>query len=653
MPATVLLEFSEDDLSDTTPTYVDVTSYCRGIEWWSGIDTEGDEPQPGGAVIRMRSTNRDWEPDYTGGRFYPNVTTYRRFRLTVNGVAEGIFYTTGFAIDYPAGTGYSEVTITCADGFEVLALDNLPLMDPPDADSYSDVVDFDEPWGYWRLGEEKGTQVVNKLRTSKKIVGKGKKRRVRRKSRWLSRVVGAEVESSSGPTGVYKNNPQVNQPGLILGDPDTAVTFTPSPATNYVRIPLEQGNTFSDDQVLTVECWAKITSDFASVFVAGPSEATANESTFLLNRGVNDRALFRICYDGAGGLFVSAEGTTTLAVGSTYHLVGTWGPNGANVYVNGALEGTNAGTGPMLAATNNNIIGIAGDWDIGGGLADATIDEVAIYERELTADRILAHYTAGAARGYPQQTAGTRIADIVTHALWSEASIQTSGRNLQPVFKHGQPKLEEISESMHAEGPQTLFFFNGSGDPVYLGHEWKATASAYNTVQATFGDGSGEIPYENVELVYDNETFNEVTTNREGGTSFTAEVAGVPRRANSDFTDVLLANDNETESLAGAVLDFYKTPALRPATLTVNGVQASTQIGARKIGHLVRVKRRGQVGGAIDRVTHIIGYRKSLGPEKHLTCTWNLARGFDATLANNWRAGIAAFSEAGQTTRAA
>jgi hypothetical protein len=52
-------------------------------------------------------------------------------------------------------------------------------------------------------------------------------------------------------------------------------------------------------------------------------------------------------------------------------------------------------------------------------------------------------------------------------------------------------------------------------------------------------------------------------------------------------------------------------------------------------------------------VTHIIGYRKSLGPEKHLTCTWNLARGFDATLANNWRAGIAAFSEAGQTTRAA
>jgi hypothetical protein len=266
---------------------------------------------------------------------------------------------------------------------------------------------------------------------------------------------------------------------------------------------------------------------------------------------------------------------------------------------------------------------------------------------------VLAHYTAGTARGYPQQTAGTRIADIVTHALWSEASIQTSGRNLQPVFKHGQPKLEEISESMHAEGPQTLFFFNGSGDPVYLGHEWKATASAYNTVQATFGDGSGEIPYENVELVYDNETFNEVTTNREGGTSFTAEVAGVPRRANSDFTDVLLANDNETESLAGAVLDFYKTPALRPATLTVNGVQASTQIGARKIGHLVRVKRRGQVGGAIDRVTHIIGYRKSLGPEKHLTCTWNLARGFDATLANNWRAGIAAFSEAGQTTRAA
>jgi hypothetical protein len=36
-----------------------------------------------------------------------------------------------------------------------------------------------------------------------------------------------------------------------------------------------------------------------------------------------------------------------------------------------------------------------------------------------------AHYTPGAAGVWPEQTAGTPIADIAKHALWSETSIQT------------------------------------------------------------------------------------------------------------------------------------------------------------------------------------------------------------------------------------
>jgi hypothetical protein len=84
-------------------------------------------------------------------------------------------------------------------------------------------------------------------------------------------------------------------------------------------------------------------------------------------------------------------------------------------------------------------------------------------------------------------------------------------------MKHGQAKLEEISELMHAEGPRTMFFFKGNGDPVYLGHEWQAGSSVYNTVQATFGPQSGQIPYDEVEPVYDNEVYNDVTASKEGG----------------------------------------------------------------------------------------------------------------------------------------
>jgi hypothetical protein len=482
-------------------------------------------------------------------------------------------------------------------------------------------------------------------------VGKGKKRRtIKKRHRWRTQETRAEVAGIAGSPGTYRNTPSLGQPGIILGDPDTSVLFEAAKNQN-ARVTLQETDDLRGLNRISVEAWAypltAVGGGGRRGIVVGPYTG-GSAPIFDLSQDAGNVIAWSVTIDQFAN---QLEVTIPENLNEWTHYVGTWNGQHLKLYENGVLAASIDHPETLQTVSANQFLHIAtypGSDDFNG-----YVDEVAVYEKALSAGRVLAHYTAATARGWPEQTAGTRIADIVTHALWSEASIQTSGRNLQPVFKHGQPKLEEISESMHAEGPQTLFFFNGSGDPVYLGHEWKATASAYNTVQATFGDGSGEIPYENVELVYDNETFNEVTTNREGGTSFTAEVAGVPRRANSDFTDVLLANDNETESLAGAVLDFYKTPALRPATLTVNGVQASTQIGARKIGHLVRVKRRGQAGGAIDRVTHIIGYRKSLGPEKHLTCTWNLARGFDATLANNWRAGIAAFSEAGQTTRAA
>lgn len=38
------------------------------------------------------------------GRFYPNITTQRRFRLTVNGVQEGSGTSGRLAVDYPGGT---------------------------------------------------------------------------------------------------------------------------------------------------------------------------------------------------------------------------------------------------------------------------------------------------------------------------------------------------------------------------------------------------------------------------------------------------------------------------------------------------------------------------------------------------------------------
>jgi hypothetical protein len=69
--STVLLEFSPDPLSDSSPAFVDVTSDLMEAEWFSGKTRDLEEPQPGGAMFRLKNTNRRWEPDYAAGAFLP------------------------------------------------------------------------------------------------------------------------------------------------------------------------------------------------------------------------------------------------------------------------------------------------------------------------------------------------------------------------------------------------------------------------------------------------------------------------------------------------------------------------------------------------------------------------------------------------------
>ena len=829
MPLTsVALEFSEDDLSDTTPTWTNVTTDCMGIEWWAGIDREGDDPQPGGATIQMRSdrTNgRRWEPDYVAGAFYPNVAYGRRFRLALNGppniltanqssvetdttgltgVAncsisrvtsqafsgsaslqmtatagadmdagvssgtrrsvdasaqyvgsiyfkpdttarsvrvvvewynaagasigsdsggivtesvgtwtratvtasapaaaaaarifgrvlsagasevhyidglqlekgaggdfvvggeqpyEGLWYITDISIDYPMGTNFSVVTLTCADGFEVLAPDDLPTLDPPTAGSYDDVVSGDGPWGFWPLSDPEGTRaranivVISREKRAKADATGYRKFKGRRGTLYATK---SEASSTSGPSGIYKNQPTLGVPGLILGSSDTAVTFD---GTQSVKIPLEdEFDQFGGLTALTLEAWVQWTQTQpanGTQVIAGPENAS-DLSTFALRIEDDDTLTFRV--RGPNGVAFDAFGSGTLGV--LHHVVGVFSRKAMNIYVNGFkfyIFDTDAPSS-LQAGVTGEFVSIARAQTASGGNPDnVTVQHAAIYTRALSEERILAHYNAGAARGYDQETAGNRIADIATHALWSEASIQTTGRDVVPVMQTGQARLEEIAETAHAEGVRTQFFFNGSGDPVYLGHEWEASSSSYNTVQVTLGDQLGEVRYSGFEPRYDNETFNEVTASRLGGDLYTAgSGTPAPRRVHTEFTDVLLANQNEVESLAEVTLDFYEDPELRPVSVTLNGNDSSrlNQILRRDIGHLVRVKKSGDGGTQrIDRVANIIGKRKALGPDFNLVCTWTLGRGFNALenagTSGYWQAGVVGFSEAGQTS---
>jgi hypothetical protein len=134
----------------------------------------------------------------------------------------------------------------------------------------------------------------------------------------------------------------------------------------------------------TFELWAR------------PDRITYPEAILLLDKGnawqlnisANGRPAF--AFPGGGG----AQSPTILAVGSVYHLVGTYDAQSMRLYLNGELAAQIPTAGaPFRASSDALHVGrglTAGRFDFEGA-----VDEVAIYDRALSGERIRAHYRAG------------------------------------------------------------------------------------------------------------------------------------------------------------------------------------------------------------------------------------------------------------------
>lgn len=624
MPLTGRLEFSPDPLSDTSPTWTDITSDLRSIRYWAGQDHELEDPKAGGAEIHLKNTNRRFEPDYVAGAFYPNIDTERRFRFFLNDgtgdVQEGLWYAADYDITYPAGTDYSEVVVTCVDGFGLLSLDQLGPLDPPDATSYSDVVLFDKPFAYYPLDERRGTKMA----------------------------------AATGPDGTYKSLPLLGQPGLTVGEDGTAVLFE---SGDYGVINLDQNNHFSDRNAASLGVWAKPGTLSGQITVLNGPEAVIGGVSMVLT--LETGPFWRVHFEMGDGTDVQVASTTAPSTSRADHLMATWDGATARLYVNAVEEGSTTVGGKTLSiatAPTSMSVMAQGGWPVG---MQMTAQKAVFYEYALSPERILAHYEAGTVRGYATELAGERIAAAATSDLWAETGIQVGHHEVQPVMHTGQSPLDEINAVVKAERPHALFFFNGEGDPVYLGWEYKATGS-YSTVQAVFGDVDGEVRYrtDGLELDFDNEVYNIVTGSREGGELLSVtdatSVSDRKQRARSDETSLLLTEDVDVTAVLNAILAEYKQPALRPTSVsTTSGhALAPAQILIRDIGDLIRVRRRGEGGTPIDRITHILGKEKEVVPlggnNVFVTCTYRLARGFNAA-AGYWRLGISGFTELGET----
>ncbi|MEV0346075.1 LamG-like jellyroll fold domain-containing protein [Nonomuraea sp. NPDC050680] len=206
----------------------------------------------------------------------------------------------------------------------------------------STVLDSD-PMGYWRLGESSGSEA--------KDLG------------WM------------GEGAHYNTNYTLAKPGALAGTTDTAVEITASNIAN-VNLPgdlLPRTGTWA-----SVETWFKTTGNGAVLSADGSAVADPYPVVQVTSAGKLSAAFNETSTPIVSGAAVKD--------GLWHHAVLSIGGDVQTLYLDGQLAGT-------LNATIPDPEGLE-SLDIGGGSLSGSIDEVAVYDRPLSAVEVARHYAA-------------------------------------------------------------------------------------------------------------------------------------------------------------------------------------------------------------------------------------------------------------------
>ena len=225
---------------------------------------------------------------------------------------------------------------------------------------YMQTVLTDNPSAYYRLGEPSGTTAFD--------------------------------SSGNSHSGTYRNV-TLGQPSAIFSDPNTSALFNGS--TSIVDTGF-----LPTDSSFTVEAWARPTQASANFqIVAGISGGPQLSYGSATQPGRPAFSFF------SGGTFLSTTATVSLPLNTYSYLVGTWDNTTKilDIYINGILNNSttlSSATPSLDSSTTAFQIG-AFDETLHGGTFKAQffgggIDEVAYYSTALSADRIRAHFLAGA-----------------------------------------------------------------------------------------------------------------------------------------------------------------------------------------------------------------------------------------------------------------
>jgi len=234
---------------------------------------------------------------------------------------------------------------------------------------YRNMILSDDPVAYWGLGESNAAQTAVNLATGPSSAG-------------------------AAANGTYTAGLSVGNPGLLTGDPDTAIT-----TIGNERMATAGFEKFSGGSGFSVEFWTKANALPTSLWtnLVGDGEGGGDFNLMLY---MGDTGKLRAHVNTNTG--VSATDTTAAPlVGQRHHVVSTWdsATGSLNLYVDGLQAAPTVTRTGSLINTNNPIFIGDDNREPGSPAAGIVFDDVAIYKRPLSQADIFRHLHAG--RGSP------------------------------------------------------------------------------------------------------------------------------------------------------------------------------------------------------------------------------------------------------------
>src|SRR5262245_56876230 len=237
---------------------------------------------------------------------------------------------------------------------------------------------------YWRLGETKGPEAIDRTGNDHK--------------------------------GIYRGTPRFQEPGAIIGDTDTAIALDGK--RSYVEISTHKDfSQPTSGNGLSVEVWVRPDvlefegeTDDSYIHWLGKGEPKQHEWAlrFYSRKSRRPNRISAYIFNPEGGLGAGAYFENTLRVGEWIHVVAcfdagdadTQGRSGVQIYMNGERRLGPPSPGTLYRNPQWHIKPAYGTAPLRLGTRDLKsfltggLDEVAIYPRVLTPQEILENYMA-------------------------------------------------------------------------------------------------------------------------------------------------------------------------------------------------------------------------------------------------------------------